>query len=208
MAPPGVEKTTTKMKFASKEEHPKGHGEGGTHGHHEGKPHSPVLIEHPGATESSRLDGKGLRVTIIASRWYGKVVHSLTEACSEELLAKGVADEDLHLVEVSGAFELPYAAARVIHCKDSSHRPDAVICVGCLVQDGTHMCETMSQAVANGIMKLNTTSDTPVIFGVLCCETEGQAHSCAAKKASFGAVRARSATTAWRGRSPLWRWLT
>ncbi|KAE9034854.1 hypothetical protein PR003_g8150 [Phytophthora rubi] len=193
MAPPGVEKTTAKTKVATKEEHVGGasehHGEGGSHGHHESKhktPHSPVLIEQPGATESSRLDGNGLRVTIIASRWYGKVIHSLTEACSEELLDKGVAEDDLHLVEVSGAFELPYAAARVIHCKDSSRRPDAVICVGCIVKDGTHMCETMSQAVANGIMKLNVTSDTPVIFGVLCCENEGQAQSCAAKKASYG----------------------
>ncbi|KAE9073498.1 hypothetical protein PF007_g25786 [Phytophthora fragariae] len=193
MAPPGVEKTTAKTKVATKEEHVGGasehHGEGGSHGHHESKhktPHSPVLIEQPGATESSRLDGNGLRVTIIASRWYGKVIHSLTDACSEELLDKGVAEDDLHLVEVSGAFELPYAAARVIHCKDSSRRPDAVICVGCIVKDGTHMCETMSQAVANGIMKLNVTSDTPVIFGVLCCENEGQAQSCAAKKASYG----------------------
>ncbi|KAG6617600.1 6,7-dimethyl-8-ribityllumazine synthase [Phytophthora cinnamomi] len=196
MAPPGVEKTETKTKYATKEEHPEGashhpehHGGGGSHGHQESKaktPHSPVLIEQPGATKSSKLDGKGLRVTIIASRWYEKVIHSLTEACCEELLDKGVAEADLHLVEVSGAFELPYAAARVIHCKDSSHRTDAVICIGCLVKDGTHMCETMSQAVANGIMKLNVASDTPVIFGVLCCENEGQAHSCAAKKTSCG----------------------
>ncbi|GMF45254.1 unnamed protein product [Phytophthora fragariaefolia] len=184
------------MKFATKEEHTEGasphpghHGEVGSRGHHESKaktPHSPVLIEQLGATESSKLDGKGLRVTIIASRWYDKVIHSLTKACSEELMDKGVAGDDLHLVEVSGAFELPYVAARVIHCKDSSHRPDAVICIGCIVKDGTHMCETMSQAVANGIMKLNVTSDTPVIFGVLCCENEGQAHSCAAKKTSYG----------------------
>ncbi|GMF65206.1 unnamed protein product [Phytophthora lilii] len=186
------------MKFATKEEHPEGaphghpsehHGESSGHGHHEGKtktPHSPVLIEQPGTSASSKLDGTGLRVTIIAARWYEKVIHSLTEACSEELLAKGVAEDNLHLVEVAGAFELPFAAARVIHCKDASYRPDAVVCIGCIVNDATHMSETMGQAVANGIMKLNVTSDTPVIFGVLCCKNEGQAQSCAAAKESCG----------------------
>ncbi|POM65025.1 6,7-dimethyl-8-ribityllumazine synthase, partial [Phytophthora palmivora] len=49
-----------------------------------------------------------------------------------------------------------------------------------------HMCETMGHAVANGIMKLNVTSDTPVICGVLCCDNESQAHSCAEKRSSCG----------------------
>ncbi|EEY64837.1 uncharacterized protein PITG_15629 [Phytophthora infestans T30-4] len=136
----------------------------------------------PGAAQSRQLDGSGLKVTIVASRWYEKVIHSLVDACSDELLAKGVAEDDLHVVEVAGAFELPFAAARLVHCKDTSHRPDAVICIGCLVSDSTHTCETMSHAVANGIMKLNVTFDTPVIYGVLCCDNESQAHSCAEKR--------------------------
>ncbi|KAG2985694.1 hypothetical protein JG687_00017803 [Phytophthora cactorum] len=184
---PGVEKTTSKMKFATKEEHPVGasHGQGESHGHEEGKTeatHSPVLIEQPGAAQSRKLDGSGLRVTIVAARWYEKVIHSLVDACSDELVAKGVAEDDLHLVEVAGVFELPFAAARLVHCKDTSHRPDAVICIGCLVSDATHTCETMSHAVANGMMKLNVTSDTPVIYGVLCCDSESQAHSCVEKR--------------------------
>ncbi|KAL3657721.1 hypothetical protein V7S43_017294 [Phytophthora oleae] len=183
---PGVEKVTSKMK------HPLGgsHDEGGSHTHEEGKSeatHSPVLIDQPGAAQSGKLDGSGLRVAIVASRWYEKVVHSLVSACSEELLAKGVAEDDLHLVEVAGSFEIPHAAARLIHCKDMSHRPDAVICIGCLVNDATHMCETMGHAVANGIMKLNLTSDTPVIYGVLCCDSEAQAQSCAEKRSCCGA---------------------
>ncbi|KAG1686020.1 hypothetical protein DVH05_007321 [Phytophthora capsici] len=182
---PGVEKMTSKMK------HPLGgsHDEGGSHSHEEGKSestHSPVLIEQPGSAESSKLDGNGLRVVIVASRWYSKVVHSLVNACSEELLAKGVAEDDLHLMEVAGSYEIPYVAARLVHCKDARHRPDAVICIGCLVNDATHMCETMGHAVANGIMKLNLTSDTPVVFGVLCCDSEEQAQACAEKRSCSG----------------------
>ncbi|KAG7392399.1 lumazine synthase [Phytophthora pseudosyringae] len=196
---PGVEKTTSKMKFATKEEHPAGasHGQGGLHSLEEGKTHSSVLIEQPGATKSSKLDGSGLRVTIVASRWFEKVVHTLVDACSEELLAKGVAEDDLHLVEVAGAFELPYAAARLVHCKDSSHRPDAVVCIGCIVNDTTHMWEMMGHAVANAIMKLNVTSDTPVIYGVLCCDSEPQAHSSSGagedQKCNHGVAWAQSA---------------
>lgn len=165
------------------------HPEGGTHGHqgHEGEtPHRPVLVELPGATGSSKLDGSGFRVTIIASRWYAKEVHSLVNACCEELLHKGVADHDLHLIEVAGAFELPYAAARVIHCKDVSHRADAVVCIGCIVKDSTYMAKMTALAVSNGIMKLNVTSDVPVIFGVLCCKNEEQAHACTVECVSGG----------------------
>ncbi|KAH7484972.1 6,7-dimethyl-8-ribityllumazine synthase [Phytophthora ramorum] len=171
-------KTTTKMKHTEK-------SEGAPHSQEEGKaasPHGPVLIEQPGVAQSGKLDGTGLRVAIIASRWYEKVVHSLVKECSDELLAKGVADDDLHLVEVAGAFEIPFAAARLVHCKDVSHRPDAVICIGCIVNDATHMCETMSHAVAHGIMELNVKSETPVIFGVLCCDSESQADTCAEKR--------------------------
>ncbi|CAI5701181.1 unnamed protein product [Peronospora effusa] len=184
----GFEKLTEKMKHSSKEEHSDDR-ESGSHGHHEGKaeaPVSPVLIDRPGASDTSKLDGKGLQVTIVASHWYGKVVHSLVDACSKELLAKGVEEDSLHLVEVAGAFELPFAAARLIDCKDKSRRPDAVICIGCMVQDSTHMCEIMSQAVAHGIMQLNVTSDTPVIFGVLSCASESQAQSCTKMQSCCG----------------------
>ncbi|KAI9919550.1 hypothetical protein PsorP6_017683 [Peronosclerospora sorghi] len=122
----------------------------------------------------------------VASHWYKKVVHPLVEACSSELLAKGVAKADLHVVEVTGAFELPYTAARLIEYKDTNRRPDAVIYVGCIVKDSTNMCETLNEAVAHGIMHLNVTSTTPVIYGVLSFESGSQAHFCAEKRSCGG----------------------
>ncbi|CAH0479092.1 unnamed protein product [Peronospora belbahrii] len=183
----GFVKLTEKTKHSEGAEH---HRESGDHGHHEDKAkmasHNPVLIEQAGASQTSKLDGKGLRIAIVASHWYENVVRSLVDACSEELLAKGVPEDSLHLIEVAGAFELPFAAARLIDCKDKRHRPDAVICIGCIVKNSMYMCETMSQAVAHGIMKLNVTSATPVIFGVLCCDNESQAESCAEKRSCCG----------------------
>ncbi|KAG2532246.1 hypothetical protein JM16_000447 [Phytophthora kernoviae] len=187
MAPPTVKDTTT-LKHTVKGDRPESASHGYHSGHHgEGK--TEVLHsrdEHSRVTESNKLDVKDLRVTIIASRWYEKEIRLLVEACSEELLSKGVAANNLHLFEVSGAFELPYAAARMVHCKDTSHRPDAVICIGCIVKDATLMCGTMSKAVANGIMKLNVTSDVPVIYGVLCCESESQVHTCSIERVNSG----------------------
>ena len=106
----GFEKLAEKMKHSSKEEHSEDRESGGSE-HHEGKtkaPVNPVLIERPGASETSKLDGKGLQIAIIASHWYEKTVRSLVDACSKELLAKGVEEDSLHVVKVAGAFELPF----------------------------------------------------------------------------------------------------
>ncbi|KAI9906902.1 hypothetical protein PsorP6_003837 [Peronosclerospora sorghi] len=130
------------------------------------------------------------RVTILASHWYKKLVHPVVEACSSDLLAKGVSKDDLHVVEVAGAFELPCSAARLIEYKDTNRRPDAVICVVCIVKDSTNMCETLSEAVGHGIAdEYGITKDhTPVIYVVLSCESGSQAHSCAEKRSCGGIV--------------------
>ncbi|RLN98711.1 hypothetical protein BBJ28_00012682 [Nothophytophthora sp. Chile5] len=191
MAPPAVASTTeVKHTVGEGGAHGGGRGHGGHgHGHGEegkaGDPAKPVVIVEPGPTGSDKLDGKGPRVTIVAARWYEKVIHSLVEACSEELLDKGVAEKDLECVEVAGAFELPFAAARVIECS-GSQRPDTVICIGCFVKDATMACELMGPAVATGIMKLNVDTDVPVICGLLCCESESQAHACTTEQTSRG----------------------
>lgn len=140
----------------------------------------PVLVDTPGATGSmGKLDGTGLTIAIVFSRWYGKeVVHPLVEACKNELLEKGVRSSDLIRVEVSGAFEIPFAAGRLIQTKRD--KLDAVICIGCMVKGATMAYEFVSEAVAMAVMKLNVMTDTPVIFGVLTCGNEDQAKQCAA----------------------------
>lgn len=140
----------------------------------------PVLVDTPGASSSMRkLDGTGLTIAIVFTRWYGKeVVHPLVEACKNELLEKGVRSSDLIRVEVSGAFEIPFAAGRLIQTKRD--KLDAVICIGCMVKGATMAYEFVSEAVAMAVMKLNVMTDTPVIFGVLTCGNKDQAKQCAA----------------------------
>ncbi|TYZ63529.1 hypothetical protein PybrP1_010169 [[Pythium] brassicae (nom. inval.)] len=161
----------------------------------------PVLVEDPGASSFRALDGKGLTIAIVYSRWYGKaVVDPLVKACADELLEKGVEAPHLLRVEVSGAYEIPFAASRLIQTKHG--QLDAVVCIGCMVKGATMAYEFVSEAVTMAIMKLNVMTDTPVIFGVLTCTSENQAKQCAAdiggcggsaKKCNHGVEWAQSA---------------
>lgn len=145
----------------------------------------PVLVGEPGATGSHVLSGKDLRIAIVSTRWYGdEIVCPLTEACSKELRDKGVAASDLIMAQVSGAFELPFAAMRLIEAEGD--RLDAVVCIGCMVKGRTNAYEFVSEAVTMGIMELNVKTDTPVIFGVLTVASEEDAQVCASARGSCG----------------------
>uniref|UniRef100_K3X573 6,7-dimethyl-8-ribityllumazine synthase n=1 Tax=Globisporangium ultimum (strain ATCC 200006 / CBS 805.95 / DAOM BR144) TaxID=431595 RepID=K3X573_GLOUD len=159
------------------------------HGTDGGANADPVLLETPGPSSARQLDGKGLRMAIVSSRWYGKeVVEPLVNACKDELLEKGVAASDLVRIQVAGAYEIPFAAGRVI--QTHKQRPlDAIICIGCMVKGATMAYEFVSEAVTMAIMKLNVKTDTPVVFGVLTCASEDEAKKCASKMGECGTAQ-------------------
>lgn len=123
------------------------------------------------ALSSRKTDGSGLRVAIVHAKWNAEVVNSLVGACKAELVRSGVAESDVVLVEVSGAYELPYAASRVI----ASQRIDAVVCIGTLIKGDTMHFEYICEAVSQGIMRVQLDTGVPVLFGVLTVLTEQQA---------------------------------
>lgn len=118
-----------------------------------------------------KKDGSQLKIGIAVSKWNNKITYSLLEKCHEALLQSGVKAKNISVIEVPGAFELPYAADFLI----STKKPDAVICLGCLIKGQTRHFEYISEAVSQGIMHLNLERKVPVIFGVLTCLTEKQA---------------------------------
>lgn len=126
-------------------------------------------------SSSSKHD---LHVVIVYTRWHGHdVVEPLMTACKTELLGQGIPAHNIKTLEVAGAYELPYVAARVIEAK---HRHvDAVICIGCMVKGATLAYEYVSQAAIMGLMKLNVATDTPVVNGILTCVSEECAVKCA-----------------------------
>jgi len=115
--------------------------------------------------------GEGLRIGIIHTRWNEKIITALVEGCKESLVRLKVKEEDIVIREVPGAFELPYAASRMI----KADNVDAVVCIGCLIKGGTMHFEYICDATSNGIMRVGLDTGVPVIFGVLTCLNDEQA---------------------------------
>jgi len=123
-----------------------------------------------GAAKQARQDGSGLHVVVVRTGWNEKVVTPLVEGCVSELEKSGVSKTEV--VQVPGAYELPFACKTLIE-GDSSI--DAVIAIGCLIKGDTMHFEYICEAVSQGLMKVGLDTGVPVIFGVLTCLTEDQA---------------------------------
>lgn len=148
-----------------------------THAHSEHPVAKPVLVEAPGAIASPKLDGAGLHIGLVYTRQCWKIVDSLVTACRGELLLKGVSRSDIHELQVSLPFEIPYAMKSLM--KASPTKLDAVVVVGCMVKGATMSFEFVAEAVTRASMKIGMKMKTPVIYGVLTCLDEHQARVCA-----------------------------
>lgn len=139
---------------------------------------------------AARLDGGGLRIGIVAARFNAEVVERLVETAQMELGRLGVRPEDIILVRVPGAFELPIAAQAL--CR-SAAPPDAVVCLGAVIQGETRHFDFVAGAAADGILRVGLETERPVIFGVLTTKTVEQAMDRADGTHRRGADAARDA---------------
>jgi 6,7-dimethyl-8-ribityllumazine synthase len=114
------------------------------------------------------------RVAIVHTEWNAAIISALVGGAVAELRRHGVREENILVTTVPGAFELPFGA-RAAMSSVGGAPPHVVICVGCLIKGATMHFEYISEAVCQGIMRLNTSTNVPVIFGVLECLTEHQA---------------------------------
>ena len=122
-------------------------------------------------TFSEPPDGAGRRVALVASRFNEMVVAKLVDGATSAFASHGVADSDLDLVWVPGAFELPFVAERLA----ASGRYDAVVCVGTVIRGETSHYEVVANEAARGVREAAARTSVPVIFGVLTTETLEQA---------------------------------
>jgi 6,7-dimethyl-8-ribityllumazine synthase len=116
-------------------------------------------------------DGRGRRLAIVASRFNEVVTSKLVEAATATLRVGGVADEDVDVAWVPGAFEIPLVARRMAR----SRRYDAVICLGAVIRGETAHFELVANEAASGIREVALESGIPVIFEVLATEDLRQA---------------------------------
>ena len=97
---------------------------------------------------------------------------------SSAQLEHGIKEENILVKHVPGSFELPLGAKWMLEHSNV----DAVICIGCVIQGETRHFDFISQAVADGIMKVGLDFSKPVIFSVLTCNTMEQAEERAGGK--------------------------
>jgi 6,7-dimethyl-8-ribityllumazine synthase len=118
-------------------------------------------------------DGTGRRVAIVAARFNEVVTEKLVEGAIAGLRARGVAEADVDVAWVPGAFEIPIVVRRLA----DSRTYDAVICLGAVVRGETAHFELVANEAARGIAEVSRTSGVPVVFEVLATETLAQAEA-------------------------------
>ena len=104
-----------------------------------------------------------MRIGIVVSRFNDFVTERLLTGAQETIREAGVPDEDVVLLRVPGAFEIPIAAQRLAE----TARVDAVVCLGCLIRGATPHFEYIASACAHGITAAAAATGVPMTFGVL-----------------------------------------
>ena len=112
--------------------------------------------------EGSR-QATGLRFAVVVSKYNDFVTDRLQAGALGALAAAGVASDDITVVRVPGAFEIPLAAQ---HAAESAHF-DAIVCLGCLIRGETPHFEYISSAVSQGLTMAAAATGVPMAFGVL-----------------------------------------
>ena len=113
-------------------------------------------------------------VVLIAARFHGAIARSLVQGAIGVLRRGGVAQANLRLVWVPGAFELPGMASRVAR---TVPRPAAIVALGALIQGQTPQYEVIAHAVAHGLTTVAVQTRIPVTFGVIVATTMAQARA-------------------------------
>lgn len=117
------------------------------------------------------LDGRGLRVAVVAARWNSEITMRLLDGTRRGLAEAGVETADIIEDWVPGAFELPLGAKTWAE----SGRVDAVICLGCVIRGETTHYESVAGECARGIQDAQLTTGVPIAFGALTVEDLDQA---------------------------------
>ncbi|MFC2111830.1 6,7-dimethyl-8-ribityllumazine synthase [Bacteroidota bacterium] len=115
--------------------------------------------------------GEGKRIGIILADWNQEITGALLDGTVRTLRKHGVKETDIIIEHVPGSFELPLGAQLMAESQD----PDAVICLGCVIQGETRHFDFICQGVTKGITELNLKFGKPFVFGVLTTDTLQQA---------------------------------
>ena len=115
------------------------------------------------AVIEGNLDGKGLRVAIIQARFNSFIASALVEGAKEGLRRHGVDEENIDIIKVPGAYEIPYVLQKVAR----SGNYDGAVCLGAVIRGATPHFDFVAGENASGIQDVMLTEDFPAAYGVI-----------------------------------------
>ncbi len=125
------------------------------------------------------LLGQGLKFGLVIGRFNEFITNKLLGGALDALNRHGVADQDIEVAWVPGAFEIPMVARKMV----SMDKYDAVICLGAVIRGATPHFDFVAGEVSKGVAKVGLDSGVPTIFGVITADTIEQAIERAGTKA-------------------------
>lgn len=130
-------------------------------------------------TLEGNINAKTKRFGIVVSRFNEVISKSLLTGAVDCLKRHECEDKNITVAYVPGAFEIPYAAKKMVESK----KYDAIICLGAVIRGATPHFEYIAAEVSKGIASVSLGSGVPVIFGVITSDTIEQALERAGTKA-------------------------
>ncbi len=130
-------------------------------------------------TYQGKLQAKGLKISIVVSRFNSFLSERLLEGALEALQKMGAQEADLTVYKVPGSFEVPLAAKKIARAKTA----DGILCVGALIRGDTPHFDHLSAEVTKGLAQIAMDDGVPVAFGILTVDSVEQGIERAGTKA-------------------------
>ena len=119
---------------------------------------------------SAELTSEGKKYAVVVARFNHFITDRLVEGCLDTLKRHGVKDEEIEIIRVPGAFEIPLAAQ-----KASKKDYDAIITLGAVIRGDTPHFDSVCAEVSKGVANVSLNTGKPIIFGVITTDTIDQA---------------------------------
>lgn len=121
--------------------------------------------------EAGYITNKKFKVSIVISRFNNSITKLLLDGAVDTLNRNGISEENIDVVWVPGAFEIPLIAQKMANLK----KYDAIITLGCIIKGATSHYDYICNTVSNNIAQIGLQNKIPIIFGILTTENIEQA---------------------------------
>lgn len=130
-------------------------------------------------TLEAHLNAEGKKFALVVSRFNDFITDKLLSGALDALIRSGAKDNDIQIVKVPGAFEIPLVAKKMAAKK----KVNAIVCLGAVIRGATPHFDYVSAEVSKGIAQVSLESGVPIIFGIVTTDTIEQAIERAGTKA-------------------------